>query len=58
MQMERKMTCSVKDGGRLCTCGHMKCQHEDGDGYCIECVESDHDDCAEFVDRAPETVAA
>lgn len=49
------MTWSVKDGGRLCRCGHMKCQHEDGEGFCIECDISDEPPpyyCKEYTDRA------
>lgn len=30
-------TFSVKDGGLLCSCGHMKCQHESGTGACDKC---------------------
>lgn len=55
------MTWSVKDGGRLCDCGHLKCSHEEGKGFCFECEISDRlrpDICAAYSDRAPETVAA
>lgn len=51
------MTWSVTDGGRLCTCGHMKCQHEAGKGYCAECEEVPNykfQPCKQFVDRVPE----
>lgn len=49
------MTWSVNDGGRLCRCGHMKCLHEEGEGFCIECdmadVRPEHP-CQIYADRA------
>lgn len=55
------MTRSVKDGGRLCQCGHMKCQHEEGEGFCIECDLSDdvplEHQCQQYTDRVSEVAA-
>lgn len=48
------MTWSVKDGGRLCKCGHMKCEHENGSGECWECTNEEN--CRKYADRAPESV--
>lgn len=51
-----QLTWSVKDGGKLCTCGHLKCSHEDGAGFCMECEMDDKiqiaNQCLKFVDRA------
>ena len=47
------LTWSVKDGGKLCTCGCLKCSHEDGVGMCIECDMAEPPrKCSEFKDRA------
>ena len=47
------LTWSVKDGGKLCTCGCLKCSHEDGVGMCIECDMAEPPrKYSEFKDRA------
>jgi hypothetical protein len=56
------LTWSVSNGGRLCRCGHMKCLHEDGESFCIECEMSDDDlmpkqRCKEFRDRTESAAA-
>lgn len=47
------MTWSVSNGGRLCVCGHMKCQHTAGENRCACCLNANA--CQKFRDRAPET---
>lgn len=51
------MTWSVKDGGRLCECGHMKCEHEEGNKDCRKCSNPflAVQYCETFRDRATET---
>lgn len=51
------LTWSVANGGALCTCGHLKCSHEEGKGYCLECDIADErlpSYCKQFKDRAEE----
>jgi hypothetical protein len=58
-------TWSVKDGGRLCECGHMKCEHADGGKYCSKCLywsaltgrKGGFKGCGQFRDRAEKAAA-
>lgn len=45
------LTWSVANGGALCTCGHLKCEHRLGIGICTgeDCHPKP---CGEFKDRA------
>ena len=55
-----KPTYSVSNGGSLCQCGHLRCQHENGTGNCGQCCGYDltenpwkrFENCTEFKDRA------
>lgn len=59
-----KLTYSVTDGGKLCTCGHLKCCHHMGNGQCSECLlifrqtKKPSDYCPQFLDRAEVNRAA
>lgn len=47
---------SCSNGGRLCVCGHIKSDHDEG-GWCLSCDVRDPPSpyCQNFQDRAPET---